>query len=664
MSSPVKLYVYDLTNGMARQLSLQLTGRQIDGVWHTSVVVFGKEIFYGQGITTTQPGKSHYGSPLRIVDMGETAIDEDTFNDYLAATREHYTADKYHLLDFNCNSFTNDCIGFLTGGSIPPYIKGEPSLPIPVDALPSDFLSTPFGAALRPIIDAMFTGRPANGDPPARVAPSTASPDPALAANLLQSVASQATTGGLSAGGTLSPPPAPALAPVPVSPQLTLPAPDAPLAAPMHITTNPASFHNLLSSYRAIVAFFTSATCGPCRMIEPVFEELAKSKSRANGGVGFAKIDLSVGLGNTLAGEYQVHATPTFLFFLDGRKTHELKGVNAPELRTQVDLLIYEAFPPHAHTSLSLPAVEAISLAPILFTQVPKLDTMFDKLAKSVDGVTSWTGIVTQAQVKQTLSMTVLPFIKASTATPPAGKPPTASFDHWPALTLSLAANLQPNELFPLVDIWRIALLNPSFATWNATKSVQEGPLQLLMNKALQAKDLPRNYLLTVLRMLSNAFSNQVLAREMILFAREAVSKLLIDALLHDDAVVRTAAASLAFNVAEYLQRLRVDKIKARDDGTSAEESEEWELDIVVAVLHAIERETSSEETVHRLVACLGLLLQLSPYTAQVTPLLETLQAREKLKGKLEKGGCGESGVVKKEVRKLILEVADKLCPA
>jgi hypothetical protein len=33
MSAPVKLYVYDLTNGMARQLSLQLTGRQIDGIW-------------------------------------------------------------------------------------------------------------------------------------------------------------------------------------------------------------------------------------------------------------------------------------------------------------------------------------------------------------------------------------------------------------------------------------------------------------------------------------------------------------------------------------------------------------------------------------------------------------------------------------------------------
>ena len=57
--SSVKLYVYDLSKGLARQLSLQMTGKQIDGIWHTSVVVFGQEIFYGQGISITAPGKSH-----------------------------------------------------------------------------------------------------------------------------------------------------------------------------------------------------------------------------------------------------------------------------------------------------------------------------------------------------------------------------------------------------------------------------------------------------------------------------------------------------------------------------------------------------------------------------------------------------------------------------
>lgn len=33
MSSSVELYVYDLSGGMAKQLSRQLTGRQIEGIW-------------------------------------------------------------------------------------------------------------------------------------------------------------------------------------------------------------------------------------------------------------------------------------------------------------------------------------------------------------------------------------------------------------------------------------------------------------------------------------------------------------------------------------------------------------------------------------------------------------------------------------------------------
>lgn len=46
----------------------------------------------------------------------------------------------------------------------------------------------------------------------------------------------------------------------------------------------------------------------------------------------------------------------------------------------------------------------------------------------------------------------------------------------------------------------------------------------------------------------------------------------------------------------------------------------------------------------------------------QLLPLLDVLQAQDVLKRKLAKGGCGETGVVKKEVRKLIEEVAGKLC--
>lgn len=89
--------------------------------------------------------------------MGETEIDEGTYSEYIGELRDHYAPEKaccptlipslgnsdasllhrvqYHLLDFNCNHFSNDVIGFLTGGSIPPHIKG---------ALAAPFLSIQF----------------------------------------------------------------------------------------------------------------------------------------------------------------------------------------------------------------------------------------------------------------------------------------------------------------------------------------------------------------------------------------------------------------------------------------------------------------------------------------------------------------------------------------
>jgi hypothetical protein len=55
MSFQVALNVYDLSGGMASQFSRQLTGKQIDGIWHTGIVVYGKEFYYGGGISWDMP---------------------------------------------------------------------------------------------------------------------------------------------------------------------------------------------------------------------------------------------------------------------------------------------------------------------------------------------------------------------------------------------------------------------------------------------------------------------------------------------------------------------------------------------------------------------------------------------------------------------------------
>ncbi|KAI9362123.1 PPPDE putative peptidase domain-containing protein [Zopfochytrium polystomum] len=146
MPSTVQLLLYDLSAGMARMLSQQLTGSLIEGIWHTSVVLYGREVYFGQGIQIDHPGATPHGHLVKTIDMGSTDIPEDVFWEYIEGLRGTWTAEKYHLFDNNCNSFTREVCLFLVGKPIPSYISD----------LPSEFLSTPFGRQIAPLIEGMF----------------------------------------------------------------------------------------------------------------------------------------------------------------------------------------------------------------------------------------------------------------------------------------------------------------------------------------------------------------------------------------------------------------------------------------------------------------------------------------------------------------------------
>ncbi|XP_012476328.1 uncharacterized protein LOC105792344 isoform X1 [Gossypium raimondii] len=143
----VTLNVYDLSQGMARQLSMTLLGKVIEGIWHTGIVVYGNEYYFGGGIQHIPAGTAPYGRPIKAIDLGVTHVPKDLFEMYLQEISPRYTAETYSLLTHNCNNFSNEVAQFLVGTNIPDYIL----------QLPNEVMSSPMGSLLMPMIQNLET---------------------------------------------------------------------------------------------------------------------------------------------------------------------------------------------------------------------------------------------------------------------------------------------------------------------------------------------------------------------------------------------------------------------------------------------------------------------------------------------------------------------------
>ncbi|KAM7541923.1 hypothetical protein Aperf_G00000010063 [Anoplocephala perfoliata] len=131
--------------GMAKLLSNTLVGRQFDGIWHTGVVVYGKEYFFCQeGITHCSPGSIQGAQLLKRELMGKTQVTKDQLQKYInELSTSLFKPGSYELLRHNCNSFSAHFVKHLTGKQIPAYITN----------LPSDFLETPIGSMFRGVME-------------------------------------------------------------------------------------------------------------------------------------------------------------------------------------------------------------------------------------------------------------------------------------------------------------------------------------------------------------------------------------------------------------------------------------------------------------------------------------------------------------------------------
>lgn len=153
----VTLHVYDLSNGLARQLSTSFLGKPIEAIWHTGVVVYGTEYYFGGGIQSSPAGSTPYGRPLRVVELGVTHVPREVFEDYLRDIAPRYTPDTYRLLTHNCNNFSHEVAQFLAGAGVPDYILN----------LPAEVMSSPMGPLIMPMIQNLEATLRSNAAPQA-----------------------------------------------------------------------------------------------------------------------------------------------------------------------------------------------------------------------------------------------------------------------------------------------------------------------------------------------------------------------------------------------------------------------------------------------------------------------------------------------------------------
>ncbi|KAL8933518.1 MAG: hypothetical protein Q9216_006327 [Gyalolechia sp. 2 TL-2023] len=466
---------------------------------------------------------------------------------------------------------------FLLGRGIPDHIT----------SLPQTVLNTPFGQMLKPQIDSAMRGMTQ-----APVAPS-AIPHQSRTITAPGTRPSMPPVIGGSEGGNYT------------NGSSTRSA-----TGQVHYATTLKKLDSLLVSAEdsCAVIFFTSATCPPCKIVYPAYDELA---AEAGDKAVLIKVDLSEAY--EIGSKYQVRATPTFMSFLKGEKENEWAGASEGQLRGNVRMLIQMAHPPHPHTSLRLRTLQRRHRT-VTYAKIPPLDKLIAKMgSRSTDSAV----------------VALKDFIRAREASG-ASDAPLPSLPVIDAFIVQCIDTDPPDSLFPLIDLFRCALVDPRVSGYLSTERSHSTIIAAISKPSTLGTGCPYSLRIVTLQLACNLFTSPILATQLLRDTGLCTPLLqLITSSLLDTAhpPIRVAAASLAFNMAAINHLQRLDE---KED--VMEESSQVEL--MASLLETISNENDNKDSIRGLLTAIGLLAYGAPRNGELRELCNALGAKETIHGK------------------------------
>jgi hypothetical protein len=172
-------------------------------------------------------------------------------------------------------------------------------------------------------------------------------------------------------------------------------------------------------------------------------------------------------------------------------------------LDAKVEKFLEDCFPRHPHRKLYLPAIEAIPTKPIQSSNVPNYTALLGK----VSGYPSMPN-----DDVEYLRTSIVPVLEGKIGN--SDQELKEGYARWTQITERALTSLQPEETFPLIDLWRVGLLDPKVTTLisialSPSQSDSPDPLSPILNLAAStlkasSSSTPKPFLLTVLRLLNN----------------------------------------------------------------------------------------------------------------------------------------------------------------